>query len=181
MRPIGVVRAFDLNPAAAETFARVITEECGVQAEASDSLRAATAAADIVVTLTSSRRAFLRRDDVRDGAFVAGVGADSPDKSELDPGLLSGARIVVDDVDQCAEMGDLHHAVAVGAVTTADVTATLAEVAADPARYHWDGNRVTVFDSTGIPLEDVVAAGLAFEQAERSGVGLRMNLVQRAG
>ena len=176
VRGITEVRALDLDRAAAEKLARVVKDECGIDAEAFDDLRAATGDADIVVTLTSSRRAFLRRDDVRAGAFVAGVGADSPDKSELDPALLAGARIIVDDLDQCAEMGDLHHAIAAGRLAKSDVAGTLAGVAADPARYPAVADRVTVFDSTGIPMEDVVAARLAFDRAEKSNIGSAVSL-----
>lgn len=176
VRDITRVRALDLDRAAAMKFARAVKKDCGIDAEAFDDLRATTGDADIVVTLTSSRRAFLRRDDVRPGAFVAGVGADSPDKSELDPGLLAEARLIVDDLDQCAAMGDLHHAIEAGRLSKGDVTATLAEVAGNPNGYAAEADRVTVFDSTGIPMEDVVAAGLAYERAEQSDIGSSVSL-----
>lgn len=176
VREITRVRALDLDRAAAEAFARTVRNDCGIEAEAFDDLRTATGDADIVVTLTSSRRAFLRKGDVRPGAFVAGIGADSPDKSELDPGLLAGARVIVDDLDQCAEMGDLHHAIAAGLVSKGDVAGTLADVAANPESFRPTDAGVTVFDSTGIPLEDVVAASLAFERAQRDGVGTAVTL-----
>lgn len=171
VREVNLIRAFDRDRAAAERFARAARDELGVDVRVCDELRGATLGADIVVTLTSSRRAFLGEADVRAGAFVAGVGADSPDKSELEPALLAGARIVVDDLEQCAEMGDLHHAIASGLVSRSDVIGTLADVAADPERYRASDDRVTVFDSTGIPIEDVVAAGLALERAEQAGIG----------
>ena len=176
VREITHVRAFDRDRAAAERFARSAKDELGVDVQVCDERRAATLGADIVVTLTSSRRAFLGEADVRAGAFVAGVGADSPDKSELDPALLANARIVVDDLDQCAEMGDLHHAIASGLVSRGDVAGALAEVAANPERYRPDEERVTVFDSTGIPIEDVVVAALAFERAEVAGIGSAVTL-----
>ena len=176
VRGITEVRALDLDRAAAEKLASAVRNEHGIDAKAFDDLRAATSDADIVVTLTSSRRAFLRKDDVRAGAFVAGVGADSPDKSELDPGLLADALVIVDDLEQCAEMGDLHHAIAAGRLAKAGVAGNLAEVAADPARFAPRADRVTVFDSTGIPMEDVVAAALVFERAEKSGTGSAVTL-----
>ena len=176
VRDITSVRALDLDVTAADKFARAVKDDCGINVHIVDDLRAATGDAEIVVTLTSSRRAFLCRDDVRPGAFVAGVGADSPDKSELDPGLLAESRIIVDDLEQCAVMGDLHHAIAAARLAKDDVAATLGDVAADPSLYPPLGDRVTVFDSTGIPIEDVVAAALAFEKAEQANVGTSVSL-----
>jgi len=63
-------------------------------------------------------------------SIVAAVGADHPDKQEIDPALLAAGTIVVDVLDQAATMGDLHHAVAAGAVARSDVYAELGEVVA---------------------------------------------------
>ena len=160
VRPLRSVRLYDLDGAAARRLAEDVERRLGLGAEASADLRSCTADADMVVTLTSARSAFLTPAHVRPGAFVAGVGTDSPDKSELDPALMAGALIVVDDLAQCAEMGDLRHAIAAGVVQAAGVWGTLADVCAAPARFTVPPRRTVVFDSTGIPLEDVVAARL---------------------
>jgi alanine dehydrogenase len=172
IRPIKRVTAFDQNRDAARALARSARD---VDIAVADDLLAATRSADIVATCTSSRSAFLGSAHVKRGTFVAAVGADAPDKQELDPELLRFARVYVDDLDQCAAMGDLHHAIKAG-LDPSHVRGTLADVAANPTRHGWDPERVTVFDSTGIPVEDVVAAQLVFERAEKENVGKAIEL-----
>jgi alanine dehydrogenase len=85
----------------------------------------------MIVTCTTARTPYLGVEHVRPGTFVAGIGADSAEKSELQPQLLANASVVVDGLEQCAQIGDLHHAITVGAMTARDVHATLAEVVAE--------------------------------------------------
>ena len=84
----------------------------GLEAEVSNDLAAAALASDIIVTCTTSRQAFLDPRMVRAGTFVAAVGADSPEKSEIAPALMASAKVVADVLDQCVAMGDLRHAIA---------------------------------------------------------------------
>jgi len=101
------------------------------------------------------------------GTFVAAVGADSPDKSEIAPGLMAKARIFADVADQCAVMGDLHHAIAAGAVRRGEVRAELAELVSGAKPGRTDEAEIIVFDSTGTALQDVAAAALIYERARR--------------
>ncbi|HEY3056147.1 MAG TPA: ornithine cyclodeaminase family protein [Thermoanaerobaculia bacterium] len=121
---------------------------------------------DIWVTCTHSRTPFLRREHVRDGAFVAAVGADNPSKSEITPELMAAARIVTDVTDQCAEIGDLHHAIAAGVVTRDDVVAELGQVVAGRTVRKSDAD-IVIFDSTGTGFQDTAAAALIYERARR--------------
>jgi ornithine cyclodeaminase/alanine dehydrogenase-like protein (mu-crystallin family) len=121
---------------------------------------------DIWVTCTHSRTPFLRREHVRDGAFVAAVGADNPSKSEITPELMAAARIVTDVTDQCAEIGDLHHAIAAGVVTRDDVIAELGQVVAGRTVRKSDAD-IVIFDSTGTGFQDTAAAALIYERARR--------------
>lgn len=164
VRPLSRVRCHDTSPAVAHGLADRVRRELGIRVDACDSLPACTGDAAMVVTLTSSRTAFLRPEHVRADAFIGAVGVDSPDKSEIHPSLMRDAMVIVDDRGQCAEMGDLHHAIAAGAMAATDVAGTLAEVCAEPARFQGTGKRI-VFDSTGIPLEDVVAARIVYDHA----------------
>jgi alanine dehydrogenase len=102
---------------------------------------------------------------VSPGTFVAGVGADSENKHELAPALLARSTVVVDVLDQCARIGDLHHAIDAGAMTRDDVHAELADVVSGRRSGRHSADEITVFDSTGTALEDVAAAAMLYERA----------------
>jgi alanine dehydrogenase len=122
---------------------------------------------DVVVTCTTSRRPFLTRDLVASGTFVAAVGADSPDKSEIDPGLFREALVVVDVLEQCQAMGDLHHALRAKVIDLQDVHAELGELVAGTKPGRTSAEQVTLFDSTGTAIQDVACAALIYERTVR--------------
>jgi len=121
-------------------------------------------------------RPLIGPEQVRPGAFVAGVGADAPEKHELHPDLLRRARVVVDSMEQAAAFGDLHHALEAGAVRREDVAAELWEVVAGLKPGRASEDEVTVFDSTGVALEDAAAAVLVYDRARAEGRGIRLPL-----
>ena len=101
---------------------------------AATDLRAALRESDVCVTCTPSRaRAGLPAPTSRPGTFIAAVGADSQGKQELEPALVASATLVVDVLEQCAEIGELQHALAAGLMTRDDVHAELADVVDRPA------------------------------------------------
>ncbi len=153
-----------------------MSEALGFPVEAGAELSAAARRSDVVVTCTPSRSPLLFAADVRPGSFVAAVGADSPDKQELHPGVLAAGRVVVDVLAQCAEMGDLHHALAAGVLARADVHAELADVVAGRKPGRVGPDETFVFDSTGTALEDVAAAAAVYRTATARGRGLSVDL-----
>jgi ornithine cyclodeaminase/alanine dehydrogenase-like protein (mu-crystallin family) len=161
--------AWDKDGARAAALAADMTAQLGIAFAAAPSLHEATSAADIVVTCTTARSPFLAETHVKPGAFIAAVGADNPAKSEIAPSLMAHARIVVDSLEQCLVMGDLHHAVAAGAVHREDAYAQLADVLIGAAAGRTSSDDVIVFDSTGIAIQDVTSAALVYERALESG------------
>ena len=107
------------------------------------------------------------------GTFIAAVGADSEDKQELAPQLMASSKVVTDVTEQCETIGDLHHAIAAGAMRREDVHAELAEIVAGrkPGRQRED--EVIIFDSTGMALQDVAAAAIVYQRALAAGRGTR--------
>jgi alanine dehydrogenase len=172
VRPsITTVFAFDQDRARAEEFAEFVRAEHNLSAHVAQDLRDATRKSEIIITGTTSRKHFLGIDDVSPGSFVAAVGADNPQKQEIDPALLAAATVVVDILDQCATIGDLHHALDAGVMTRSDVHAELGEIVAGirPGRSRKD--EVIVYDSTGTALQDVAAAAIVYRKAITSGRG----------
>lgn len=174
--PLGQVYAYDLDGDRSNEFARAMSAQTGARVIAVGDLGEATRASQAVVTCTASRRAFLRPEHVRPGTFVAAVGADNHDKQELDPRLLADARVVVDVLEQCARIGELHHALEAGLMSEADVAASLGAVVAGVSRWVPDAEAVVVFDSTGSAIQDVAAAGIIYERARAAGIGTAIRL-----
>ena len=158
--------AWDRDMAKAERFAEWSASQ-GLEAEAAGELRQAASRSDVIIACTTSRSFYLTKDIVRPGTFVAAVGADSPEKSEVAPELMAAATVVADVRDQCAVMGDLHHAVDAGAMAPADVHAELAELVSGRKPGRRSAEEVTVFDSTGTALQDVAAAAVIYQRALR--------------
>lgn len=172
--PLTDIAVVDLDPGRAEALA-AIERGRGRPARASG-LEDAVANADIILTVTTARRAYLMLEMIKPGAFVAAMGADNPDKQEIDPEVFRRARVVVDDLETCAKEGDLAHAIRAGAVTREGVVGALADLASGRAPARLSPDDVVLFDSTGSGLQDVAAAGLAYERALKAGAGVLVNL-----
>ena len=175
VRPIDEIRVHDRDRERARRFAAMLEAETGLRVSAMDDWRAAMREAEIVVTCTPSRQPIVGKDDVMPGGFVAGVGADNPQKQEIAPSLLAKGRLVVDSLDQAASIGDLHHAIEGGALRREDVHAELWEVVAGRKPGRVSADEITIFDSTGVAIEDVAAAALVYERAVRAGRGQRLD------
>lgn len=173
--PLRTMHVWDIKPDAAKKLAGELAGKLGLDVRASGEL-AVTRDSDVIVTGTSARQAYLTPDLVRAGTFIAAVGADNDDKSEIAPALYARARVVVDSLEQCAEIGDLHHALKAGAVTREHVHATLAELVAGKKPGRRDAQEITLFDSTGMGLQDVAAAAGIYRRALATGAGMRLAL-----
>ncbi len=168
--------AYDASAEAARAYAAAMSADLGIEVEAATDLEAATAASTVIVTCTPSRTPYLKHAFVRPGTFVAAVGADSPDKRELDPSILTGAKVVVDILDQSAGVGELHHAMAAGLMTIGHVHGELGDVIAGRIPGRTSDDEITVFDSTGTALQDTAAAAAAYVEAVRRGLGASITL-----
>ena len=173
--PLRRVFAFDVDGARAERFARSRTTP-QLEVAAVEDLRSATLASDVVVTCTTSRQPFLARGDVRPGAFVAAVGADNPEKSEIAPDLMAAAAVFVDVREQALTMGDVHQAVKAGVMRAGEIRGDLAELVAGRVRGRRSEAEITLFDSTGTALQDVASAARVYERAVKAGVGSLLRL-----
>jgi len=166
---IGRVFAYDADRARSQDFARRERRTVGIEVEPVDNLRRAVRGSDVVVTCTPAREILVYSADVQPGTFVAAVGADSEHKQELDPGLLARGTVVVDSLEQCAMIGELHHALDAGAVTRDSVHAELGQLIAGLRSGRTSAEEITIFDSTGTALQDVAAAAMVYERALAAG------------
>ena len=169
------VFAYDKSEVQSSLYAHELTSELNIPVTSVRDFRAAVRQSDVCVTCTPSREALLGPNDLMPGTFVAAVGADNPHKQELHPALMARSKIVCDIVEQCAAMGDLHHALDAGVVSRADVHAELGEIVAGDKPGRESEEEITIFDSTGMALQDVAAAAILYEKADRQGAGTRLS------
>ena len=172
--PLKKVFAFDSDSDRAGAFVDQTTKETGIEILSVDDFADATPRSQVIVTCTPSRTPFLARRHVAPGTFIAAVGADNDDKQELETDLLAHSKVVVDLVDQCAELGELHHALDAGTMSRADVVAELGAIVARTERPSFSSDDVIIFDSTGSAIQDVAAAGVIYERAKSGDIGLAM-------
>ena len=134
-------------------------------------------ASDIVCTLTPSTAPVVEASWVRPGTHINAVGADAPGKQELDSELLKTAQVVVDDLDQACHGGEINVAVRQGFLSKEEIWCTLGEIIAGAKPGRHDAQTITIFDSTGLAIEDVATARLVYEKARERGGYLSVDMV----
>ena len=158
------INAFDISKAAVGRLGRSLPQlsvkSCSVQE---------AAASDIVCTLTPSRSPVVKREWIMPGTHINAVGADAPGKQELEPSILKEAIVVVDDLTQASHSGEINVPIEKGLYSTSEVYGTLVEVIVGKKKGRTDSRAITVFDSTGIAVEDIAVAKLLFEKAQQAG------------
>lgn len=173
--PIEKAWVWDRDPAQAQRFADEHVADLKIDVEVVADLQTAVGQSDVVVTCTPSKQPFLKKAFVAPGTFIAAVGSDNPEKQELEPVLLSGSKLVADVLEQCATIGELHHALDKGLMTRESAYGELGEVVAGIKPGRTSNDEVIIFDSTGMALQDVVTAAAVYEKAVRKAVGIRID------
>jgi alanine dehydrogenase len=135
------------------------------------------AASDIVCTLTPSREPVVKRDWIAPGTHINAIGADGGGKQELEPSILSDAVVVVDDTRQAVAGGEINVPVKQGLFAREQIYGTLAELVVGTKQGRRDDRAITVFDSTGIAIEDIAVARLIFEKAQKIGDSPSIDLI----
>ncbi len=143
----------------------------GIEARACETAEEVVRGCDVLVTATPSDHPIVKDEWVHQGMHLNCVGSYAAGKQEIDPAILKRAKVVVDDWEQASHAGEVNVPVSRGEFGRADVYAELPEIAAGLKPGRTDDAEVTVFDTTGLAIQDVVTAWKAFEVAERTGLG----------
>lgn len=144
--------------------------EFRLQAVPFSALPQASAEADVIVTCTRSREFFVKREWVSPGTHINAIGADMPGKQELEPGLVASCKVFADSVAQVLAKGECQHAGKLGLVSEKNIT-EIGAVLEGMAPGRSDPFDVTLFDATGMAIQDLVVGAIALKRAEEEGVG----------
>jgi alanine dehydrogenase len=171
VRPIKTITIYSRTLAHAQALQKELQTTYGLEVEVAADVAQAVQDQDIVVTVTPSTSPLVRRQWVRPGTHINAFGADSPGKQELDPEILKVAKIVVDDWAQCQEIGEINVPLSRGEITPQEIYGSMGEIITGQKPGRIDPQEITVFDATGLSIEDL-ALGLAiYRRARKLGLG----------
>ncbi|MCW4054214.1 MAG: alanine dehydrogenase [Candidatus Bathyarchaeota archaeon] len=171
------IRICDISLKAAEAFAREAKSkvaQCRVEVVRNEA--EAVRGANIVITTTPSKKPLIFDSWVSEGTHFNCVGADAPLKEELDPAILKRAKIVVDDWEQAAHSGEINVPMSKGILSEKDVWAELGDIVAGTKPARISEQEITIFDSTGLAIQDAATVELVYKKAISRKAGCFINI-----
>ncbi len=171
--PIQEVQSFDLNEEANVKFADQ-WKGSGLRVIPCHSPKEAVDGVDVIVTTTPSFQAIVKDEWVLSGMHINAIGSDTKWKQEIDQQVLGRAKVVVDSLNQARELGECQHAFRDGIIKS--VHGELGEIISDMKPGRETDSEITLFDATGIALQDLAVAAYAYEAALAHGVGISLSL-----
>jgi len=129
---------------------------------------------DILVTTTPSREPIVMNEWISEGTHINAIGADAPGKEELDPAILKRAKVVVDDIPQASHSGEVNVPLSKKLIMVKDICCELGEVIAGKKKARVKDSDITVFDSTGLAIQDVATADMVYRKALEKKMGVML-------
>ena len=168
-----IIKVYDISPASlgriVNAFPQYRLEACTLEE---------TVASDIVCTVTPAREPVVKKAMLRAGTHINAVGADAPGKQELEPDILTDALIVVDDMKQSTTSGEINVPLSRGLLDPRQIHGTLGEIISGRKCGRRSDSEISVFDSTGVAIEDIACARLLYEKTRAETGYLRVNFVE---
>ena len=169
--PIQKVKAWDKDNHRAKLYASEMSKEHSIEVTSVESAEKAVSNADVVVTATPATGPLVYSSWIRPGTHINAIGADMPGKQELDPMVFKSAKAVVDYKPQCIEIGEIQHAIKSGIIKESDIYAEIGEIVAGKKKGRENDEEITVFDSTGLGIQDVSTAYSVYQVAKERNIG----------
>ncbi|MCD6472477.1 ornithine cyclodeaminase family protein [Candidatus Aerophobetes bacterium] len=141
-----------------------------------DDIKKAVGEADVIVTATPSRKPIIKKEWVKRGTHITCIGSDMEGKQEINENIFSIARVFADDINQIIKVGEAEIPIKKGIITREDIVAEIGEVISGKVAGRVSEGDITIFDSTGIALQDLVTASLALKVAKEKDLGIIVEL-----
>jgi len=151
-----------------------VTEEAGLHFESVEREQLGEEA-DVIITITSAYEALLMKDWVTPGTHIACMGTDTKGKQEVDSALVEAATLFTDEITQSISIGEVQHAFNEGKVKESDVT-PIGQVINGDHGGRSSENEITLFDGTGVGLQDLAVASVAVDLALQKNQAQKVSL-----
>lgn len=167
------VLGWNLHPQVLDRLAGVCVE-AGLPFEAVERERLG-AESDVIITITSAHEALLLNDWIKPGTHIACMGTDTVGKQEIDPRIFAAATAFTDEISQAITIGETQHAYAADIIKEIDITA-IGDVINGTHPGRSSADEVTIFDGTGVGLQDLAAASASLRAAIEQDKALSIEL-----
>ncbi|MFZ7104707.1 MAG: ornithine cyclodeaminase family protein [Peptococcaceae bacterium] len=159
------VQVYDLNALAAEKMAGEMAQQIKPEIAYRDDVQSICENADVILTTTPSYQFIVRADWIKPGTHLNCIGSDTRGKQEIDPQIFTKAKIVVDNLEQCITIGETQHAFRQGLISKEDIHGEIGEIILGTKSGRSKPEEITVFDTTGVTIQDLATAGKIMEKA----------------
>ena len=132
--------------------------------------------ADIIATATPANQPVVLDAWVQPGAHINAFGCDMAGKQELEASLFTHAKVVVDNVAECVRRGESQHSIREGLIRQEDIHAEIGQIALGQKAGRESAEEITIFDSTGMSLQDISTASRIYARALEMGIGTKVNM-----
>lgn len=134
-------------------------------------LETSVANSDIIVTATPSKKPLIMKEWVKAGTHFSCMGSDMSGKQEIDENILKSAKLFTDDILQSVSVGEFEVGINNGTITKENIICEIGDVLTGEYYGRTSDNDITVFDSTGIGLQDIAAGYIAIQKAKKINIG----------
>ncbi|MFC2153857.1 alanine dehydrogenase [Candidatus Altiarchaeota archaeon] len=169
---------YDVNDDRKKEFSEKMSQQYDFQVAPAETLEELFRVCDVVSTITPVREPIVKSEWVSPGTHINAIGADAAGKQELESEILTKAKVVVDDWCQASHSGEINVPLTKGVIKQEDIYGFLGEVVAGKIKGRTDDSEITVFDSTGLIIQDLATANLALKLCEEKGLGEDIKFVE---
>lgn len=169
--PIETVKVFSPVEDELQRYKDDIEENTGLEVIICSTASEAIKGADIAISTTPTKDFWVKKEDVKAGLHIVAVGADMAGKNEWDPSIFSGAKVVTDSTMQCISRGETRNAVVNAIISEDDIYGEIGEIVEGDKSGRTSDDEITIFDTTGMGVQDNVAAVSIYRLARKKGIG----------
>lgn len=175
--PITTIKVWGLSQEKMAMYKQEMESLLGVEVILCDNPKQAVVGSDVVLTTTPSKQKIVMNEWIAPGTHLIAIGADMEGKQELDPEVFSRAKVVVDNPSECIKRGETQHAIEQKWITASDIHAQIGEILLGVKSGRTNDDEITIFDATGMSIQDITTACMVYKSAMEKGIGNAISLI----
>jgi len=170
-------KAYDINEKRRNDFANYVKNKYGLELIGKNDIQD-VCNADVVTTTTPVNTPIVKNEWIKEGTHINAIGADAPGKEELEPAILLRSKIVVDNWEQASHSGEINVPLEKGIITKDNIYAELGQIVAKIKQGRTSNKEITIFDSTGLAVQDIAVAKRVYDKAVKNNIGIQLELLK---